>query len=276
MQLNNKFFKGARSARIIGGGALLAIVGLFFAGLGVFFLIKPSENLRVGVCIGFIALGLVAAVVGIIMIIVGVKNLKKMKPLSEAEVKANEEKFASEGAKVYTVKDQKLYFHFGGKMNQSFFVETPERKTIYECRLVKFNPFLADTFEFANLENGTSKTFKMGKPLTSESEGFTLTGSATISRFKINGVMCWDYLRDRGYEVKSLLGESKTIVSYELVKLGKKVARILPANTKDPFNERVYNPIRVGYGQFLIEVEEGNLEDIIMATFIINKVGFVE
>ena len=162
---------------------------------------QGEENSLLGNII-FIGVGVLFAVVSIIVIIKTVKKIKNNKPLTEEEVKANEEKESEESKSIENVTDTKLYFHFGGKLNQSFFVEDRNGITRYECRLKKFNLVGANTFEFVDINHNYSKEFKMGKAVTSSADGgIPIMGDELSSSFKINGVNCWEYLRNKGYKL---------------------------------------------------------------------------
>ena len=276
MELNGKFFKGARNVRAIVGGVILALVGILFIVLGFVVPGNTEGNNKVIGIIVFEALGAIAVVVGILFIVRAVISMKKSKPLSEEEVKANEEKLSIGEPKSENLKDTKLFFHFGGKMNQSYFAEDRNGQHLYECLLVKFNPFAANTYDFINNQNGFKKTMKIGKNVTTGSDGGAMfIGSDFTSRFKIDGVMCWDYLRDRGYEIKHLLS-GPTLIRYELHKFGKLVANIVPTNVKDPFNADNVNPLRMGKGVYRIEIIDCKLDDAVMAAFIISQTEMVE
>lgn len=272
MQMNNKFVRGARNIYTIIGAILLFIVGGVFLVIGIMSAIKEFNTTN----LAFMILGAIAILVGVLMIVATVKSIKRNKPLSEEQIKANEEKFNAGQPQMDNLKDVKLFFHFGGKMNQSFFVEDQNKKTLYECRLIKFNPFAANTFDFVDTSTGYKKTLKIGKVLTSEQNG-VLGGFGIItgSRFKIDGVNCWDYLRERGYEIQSHL-DGKTLARYDLVKLGNLVASICPANIKDPFNEESNNILRMGKGCYRLHIIDGRLDDVVMAAFIIAQVDIIQ
>ena len=275
MQTNNKVVKGYRGAKGLLSMILLAIVGLLFTAFGIYLLVQPLEEgeNHTGGIVCLIA-GIIVLVIGILGIIKNIKTLKKIKPLSEEEVKANEEKFAAEGAFSTEVSDIKLSFTRCGKLNQSYIVKDKDGKVYFECKLLKFNPFAASTYEFNDYIGNTKKVMKIGKVLQSSvgEDGFETIIS---SRFKIDGVMCWDYLRDRGLEVKQFVGGSH-FTSFEITKLGEPIAKILPANVKNPFDENNTNIFRMGNGYYRLEIITGKLDEIVMAAFIISQAEVVE
>ena len=276
MQINNKFIRSARRIKQIVAGVVLTLVGLVFVGIGIYSFInkdaaeEPNNTLN----FGFIGLGGIVAIVGIIIIVTTIRQAKKTKPLSEEQVLENEKVLNAGKPEIANVTDTKLFFHFGGKMNQSYFVEDKNKEVLFECRLTKFNPIGASTYDFVDVKSGYTQTFKIGKTLTGSAGGSEYS-TTTSSRFKIDGVNCWEYLTQRGYEIKHLL-QGKQIFRYELVKLGKKVATIVPANIKDPFNEESVNFLRMVRGCYRLEIVDGKLDDIVMAAFIITQTDIVE
>lgn len=276
MQINNGAFRGIRNIRAIIAGVILSLVGLLFIGLGIYFFLRPSEeDQNKATNFIFIGLGAVALLVGILTLVKTIKKMKQ-KPLTAEEVKQNEEQEALDGAKSINLVDTKLHFHFGGKMNQSYLVEDRNGKLVFECKLMKFNPFGANTFDFINHENNTTKTFKMGKPVSQESDGGPiLVGDTLSSYFKIDGVECWDYLRNKGIEIKHML-QGKSIFRYEVDKLGKPIANIYPADLKDPFNSDSGHLFRMPKGSYRLEFIDGKLEDVVMAAFVITQTQMVQ
>ena len=278
MQMNNKVLRGARNVRQIVGGVIFFLAGAVFAGIGVYLLIKPSaaEKPNTMMNIIFIAVGAAVMALSLFFIIHGARQFKKQKPLSEEEVKANEKKLHVGEPKIENLKGTKLFFHFGGKMNQSYFVDDKQGKRRFEIKLAKFNPVGANTYEFHDVDAGFTKTVKVGKVLTqSSSGGLPFLGDTLYSRFKIDGVQCWDYLRQRGYEIKWFVLE-RPFTRYELTKLGKTVAKITPCNAKDPWNEGSMNVLRMGVGIYRIEIIDCRLDDAVMAAFIAARADMIE
>lgn len=277
MQVNNNGFRAARSVHGIVTSVIFLIVGAAFAGIGVYLLIKPNgaENPNTTLDIVFIIAGAAVMVVSLLFLIHTVKEFKKRKPLSEEEVKANEQRIHAGEPNIKNVKNEKFFFHFGGKMNQSYFVEDQNGEKRFECVLKKYNPVAANTYEFTDVRHNFTKTIKVGKTLTQSTEGGIIpVGEVLASSFTIDGVGCWDYLRNRGYEIKYFVLEHP-FARFELHKLGKLVAKITPCNGKDPFNEGSKNFLRMGVGLFRIEILDCRLDDAVMAAFIAARTDLV-
>jgi|GEM_PF-1127230 len=273
MQMNNNAVRGIRGVHGIVTSVIFLIVGAAFAGIGVYLLINPkgAENPNTTLDIVFIIAGAAVMVVSLLFLIHTVKEFKKRKPLSEEEVKANEQRIHAGEPDIQNIKNEKFFFHFGGKMNQSYFVEDQNGEKRFECILKKFNPVAANTYEFTDVRHNFTKTIKVGKTLTQSTEGGIIpVGAVLASNFKIDGVGCWDYLRNRGYEIKYFVLE-RPFVRFELYKFGKLVAKITPCNGKDPFNEKSMNFLRMGEGIFRIEIIDCRLDDAVMAAFIAGR-----
>lgn len=273
MELNNKFFKGARGANRIISAVSIIIFGLIAIGIGVaMFFLKTEEggNINPIINVIVISIGVLLDVLGVVMIIKAKHALQRNKPLSEEEVKSN---MAKDEPGVL-LSDTKLFFHFGGKMNQSYLVEDHNKNVVYDVKLARFNPIGNNVYEFINHKNGATKSVKVGKVMTSSSDGFGVDMMNTSS-FRIDGVNCWDYLRNRGYEIHHLL-DGETITRYEITHLGKEVASIVPTTMKDPWNEKKQSWIRMGKGIYRLEISEAKLDDIVMIAFIVSRVDIVE
>lgn len=213
-------------------------------------------------------LGAVATIVGIVGFISTSKILKRKPNQSSAEEK--------DETPEENITNEKIYFHLTGKMNQSYVAESKSGKKFYECKLVKFSLFGASTFEFINHETGAKKQLKIGKTISSYSDGgFPLVGDILSSHFKIDGENCWDYVARKGYEIKHLL-QGKTIISYEILKKGKVVAKVFPADVRKPFDENSTGYLFMNKGYYRLEIIDAKLSDVVMIAFIVGRTAVVE
>ena len=172
---------------------------------------------------------------------------------------------------IENVEDLHLYFHFGGKMNQSYFAEDKDKRVLFECKMAKFS-LVNDIFVFSDVDNNYSKEYKMGKPTNGSIDDYL-----TSSYFKIDGVNCWDYLRMRGYQVNhyALEGNGR-FMRYEVVNLGQVVANIYPANFKNPWGDEKPKLLSMARGCYRIDISNAKLADIMMIAFIISRTDMVE
>lgn len=281
MQLNG----GLRTVRNIRGiviSSIFALAGLVFAGLGIYSFINPAafEPSSNGDLLNyiFIGVGVLVTAISVIFIVKSIKTMRNnAKPLSEEEVKANEAKFSENAPQIDNLKDTKLFFHFYGKLNQSYVAEDQGGQHKYEINLKKFNPIGANTYEFLDVDYHYSKMVKVGKTITTSSDGgLPFVGDVLTSRFKIEGVMCWDFLRQRGYEIKHYLFE-EGIMHYELYKMNNLVATLIPCDMKNPWEGSKKNILHMNFKSvFRIEIKDCKLEDVCTAAFIISQSEMVE
>ena len=274
MQLNSTPMRVVRNVKLIGACIGLSVAGLLFVGLGIYFLANPTPNEsgEVDNTFAFIAiiLGGVAILASVFSFLRYRKNRAHAKPLTEEEVAANEKRLHEGEPELPNLKDTKLFFHYCGTLNQSYSVQDKDGRTVYSCKLRKFNPLGASTFEFTDGASGFTKSVKIGKTITGGDEHMDLT-----SHFTIDGVECWDYLHQRGYQLKQYVLQ-RPYCRYELVKLGKVVATLVPAHIKDPWNENARNILMMPQGCYRIEIADCRLDDAVMAAFIAAKVNVVE
>ena len=217
----------------------------------------------------FVGLGSIAVIAGVFGI-VGVFKRTNRKPNQNGEIV-----FANTFSE-NMVQNTKLYFHHTGKANQSYSVENQEGNVLFECKLLKFNLFASNLYEFVDNKTGDKQQIKVGKTITSSSsDGYVFVGDVVSSYFKIDGVNCWDYVAGRGYEIKHMM-QGRTIINYQILKDGINVANIYPADIKDPFNENSINFLRMQKGYYRLEIANANLPDIVMIAFIVGRTDIVE
>ena len=276
MQANSKLSRVMIIVRFFLTGSIFFLGGGTLIGLGIYMLvnslINDPYNVNYTVNIILMILGLILLFIGVASFVVSMKSVKKKKPLSEEEIKENEALLKKDNPIIDNVKNVKLFLHFGGKYNQSYFVETKERKVVYECRIQEYNPVLTNTYEFVDTTNNFSKIVKVGKTINIEDSSGTM-----VNLFKIDGVMCWDYLYKLGYEIKQeFLNEGKIIKKLDLYKTNDLVASIYLVDVKYPWNENNQNDIKNPQASFRIEIIDAKLEDAVMGAFILARVNMVD
>lgn len=275
MQANKKPTRSSRNLRATIWVILFLLAGAFFLGVGIFFLINPMRDAQGNPAHGIeyvsLGLGVVAMIAAAVTIVQVLRSNRSSQPLSADDAATNEARFhAGEPNDAGALQNVKLFFHRAGKKSQSFLIEDPAGITRYECRLTKLNSVGANLFDFIDVERNYAKSLKIGKAGTITSMGEDLS-----SHFKIDGVPCWDYLRQRGYEIRHDVLE-RPFMRYELWKLGKLVAKITPCNVQDPWNEASLNLLRMGGGYYRIEILDCRLEDAAMVAFIAAQSDLVQ
>ena len=220
-------------------------------------------------------LGVVALVVGVLTFRSTMHIVKRKPEESYAETDGSENSVSAyEGTD--KLADTKLFFHFSGKLNQSYTVEDINGKVYFECKLNKFSMLGASDYEFISTENGENIVHKVGKTVTSStSDGMMMVDEILSSHFKFDGMNCWDYVARRGYEIKHLIGE-KHLISYDILRNNFVVARLVPASIKDPFNEKSMDFFHMAKGCYRIEFIDASITDIVTIAFIISRTEIVE
>lgn len=218
-----------------------------------------------------IGLGAISVLVGIFGII---KTIKILKRKANTEITSNGN--TKNESKEENLSDIKLFFHYTGKLNQSYSVEDKKGQIFYECKLVKFSLLGASTFEFINHIADERIQHKIGKTVSSYSEGgLPIVGDILSSSFKIDGENCWDYVARKGYEIKHML-EGKSIINYQIVKNGKIVAKVFPADVRKPFDENSTGYLFMNKGYYRLEIIDAKLSDVVMIAFIVGRTAVVE
>ena len=277
MPFNDRFVQGARSVGSVVWGVILSLVGFLFIGVGIFFFIKPDSIANLGgngndggliLKLLFILMGLVSLAVGVFMIARVVKAIQDSKPSTKTNIDGC--LVTDEDSNAHYVTDTKYFFHWGGTMNLCYYLEEWNGDLVYECRLRRYHLFGAKTYEFIDIPNESVRRFKMGKTIVAKSN----EGTTSTRQFKINGAMCFDYLRQRGYELKPCYDE-KALIRYELWKMEDKVMDIVPCSAKDPWDETKTNILHFGKGVYRLEIHDCNLEVAVVAGFIVSEIEAV-
>lgn len=277
MPLNDRFVQGARNVRSVISGIIISLVGILFIGVGVFFFVKPDTVSNLGgngndggliIKLLFLLMGFISLSVGVFLIARVVKAVQDSKP----SVKGNGQGHLvpEDDLGAHTVVDTKYFFHWGGTMNLCYYLEEWNGEIVYECRLRRYHLFGAKTYEFIDIPNESWRKFKMGKTFTAKSN----EGTTPSRQFKIDGVMCFDYLRQRGYELKPCR-DGKALIRYELWKMEDKVMDIVPCSAKDPWDEEKTNILHFGKGVYRLEIHDCNLEVAVVAGFIVSEIEAV-
>lgn len=147
----------------------------------------------------------VGAIALIASVIFGVKAIcTKSDDYNELN-RVNTEK--ADSANVEAIKNSneptaEYYFHFTGKMNQSYIMETPQRTPVFEAICDKIGVVSDYEYTFKNHQTGAAKSCKVSHTVT-QSNGIGMGFSiATASNFKIDGIKNWDHLGDLGYSIE--------------------------------------------------------------------------
>lgn len=158
------------------------------------------------------------------------------------------------------------YFHYCGKLNQSYILETPQRRPVYEAAFEKFGA-LSNVFTFRNCLTGTSKTCKVSHTLT-ESDGIGRNMRiVTASSFKIDGVSNWDALGKLGYSLAP--GIRGIRVNFDLYYHGVPVGQLEAAGANILSDDRQYKlgDVLPGKGLYRVTCRPSDIEGAFLACF---------
>ena len=212
----------------------------------------------------FLAVGIGAIVVSIVKIISTIKN-KDINEFDRVDMnKASEEEI--ESIKNNREDTKEYYFHFTGDGNQSYILETMDRKPIYEARCDKIG--IVSKYEFTFINHLTGKEVKhfVSHVLSSSYDSFV-----TSSKFKIDDINVWDILGKEGYSLDPHLNGLKSY--FEVLHYGVKVAKIELAGTKAYKDEasKLFGNIPIK-GMFKVYSKDSDIDMVFLCAFILSKV----
>lgn len=159
-----------------------------------------------------------------------------------------------------------------GKFNQSYKMMDENNESVFEANLKKFHLFLACQYEFVNQKNGQTAMKKIGKTVNSTSGGdsFSVT---TDSRFKIDGVNCFDLLDEKGLHFKSAFGADLFHPAFDLVD---KQGNVFANYKTNVLADKQKGVGAVGSKQrnTVITTESDDIELIFLGAFILQRVDY--
>lgn len=219
------------------------------------------------VTIIFIVIGILATGFSIIKLISSI-NKKDINEFNRVDMK-NVPESLIESIKNNKDEQKEYYFHFTGKANQSYILETLDRKPVYEARCDKIGIISKYKFTFINHLTGKQKEHLVSHVVTSSFDTFVAS-----SNFKIDGVNVWDILAKEGYSLDPHLNGLKSY--FDIYRYGIKVAKVELAGTKaykDDANKILGNvPIR---GMFKVYCKDNDIDMAFLSAFILSKVDLI-
>lgn len=223
----------------------------------------------------FLGLGVVAMAAAIIQTVVGFRKTNSDSPFENAEKPVDPalaEQIRNDDSPV-----RDYYFHWTGKLNQSYILETPERKAVMEAICDHIGVFTPYRYTFANWNTGKKEEHKVSHTVTtrygsgSENASFSVVSA---SGFKIDGVNNWEYLVGLGYSVEPKREGIK--LNFDVLRGGVPVAfleaagvNILKDDKKSVLGEKL-----PGTGLFKVSCKDTDLEGVFAACFCVSRVEF--
>lgn len=221
-----------------------------------------------------LAVGAICAVVSLILLIKAIKT-----PSDDMNDFDKVDKSEIDESKLEEIRNNdeplvEYYFHYTGKLNQSYIMETHGRQPIYEAVCDKVGVVKPYEVTFVNHLTGSSVSRKVTHTLT-QSTGVGNNISITdSSSFKIDGVDNWDYLGKLGYSLEPHIEGLK--INCDLLHYGIKVARIESAGA-NILKDGATNPLGdklPGKGLYKVSCKTSDVEGAFMACFSLARVDF--
>lgn len=170
-----------------------------------------------------------------------------------------------------------FYFHFTGKLNQSYILETPEREPIYEAICDHIGVFTPYQYRFVDhrinsVEDHTvthTKTLRYGNG--SDNMNFSVVSNST---FHIDGVSIWEYLTNLGYAVKA--NQKGIKLNFDVLHYGVPVARLEAAGVNILNDEKKYKlgDKLTSPGLYKVSCKESDIPGVFAACFCVSRVEF--
>ena len=271
MKLNNVSRIGGKIARIRFAIGLI-IVGLIFGGIGGAILVsclkKDDKDVLMPVII--LVIGVVAVAIGILLLVLAIKDKKDQ--LQQVDMS----KFSQEEIDAVKNSNEPLneyYFHFNGKMNQSYVLETTDRKPIVTMHCDKVGIVTKFKFTFKNELTGKETNYEVGHTVTQRTGG----GSIMVpckSSFKINGQDVFKLIGSMGYSIISKIEGFK--LNFEICHLGTVVGSLVAGGANVAKEGKNYGAIGnlPTQGVFTVKAKESDLDAVALIAFAVSRVEF--
>lgn len=215
--------------------------------------------------IAFLGIGIACVVFSIVKIISVVKNknINEYNQVDMSKVSTNQ----IEMVKNNKEETKEYYFHYTGKLNQSYIMETPDRVPIYEAKCDKMGVIKNSEFTFINHLTG-----KMTKHLVGHTVETSYDDFLTSSNAKIDNVNVWETLAKGGYSLDPHIDGMK--VSFDVKRYDIDVAKIEMAGTNILKDKDTALGNVPGTGLFKIYCKESDIEMVFFSAFVLSKVKF--
>lgn len=216
-----------------------------------------------------LVIGGVAIVGGVVLFVKGIKAPKDQ--LSQVDMS----KFSKEEIEAVANNKEPLkeyYFHFNGKLNQSYVLETTDRKPVVTMNCDKIGILSKFKFTFKNELTGKETNYEVGHTTTVSSGA----GSLMIpckSTFKVNGQDVLKLIASMGYSIVSKIEGLK--LNFDICHLGVVVASLEAGGTniaKGKDHGALGNlPTQ---GIFTVKAKETDLDAIALIAFAVSRIEF--
>lgn len=216
-----------------------------------------------------LVIGGVAIVGGVVLFVKGIKAPKDQ--LQQVDMS----KFSKEEIEAVANNKEPLkeyYFHFNGKLNQSYVLETTDRKPVVTMNCDKIGILSKFKFTFKNELTGKETNYEVGHTTTVSSGA----GSLMIpckSTFKVNGQDVLKLIASMGYSIVSKIEGLK--LNFDICHLGVVVASLEAGGVniaKGKDHGTLGNlPTQ---GVFTVKAKESDLDAIALIAFAVSRIEF--
>ena len=170
---------------------------------------NPDEivmNTSIFVSFAFIIVGALAIGFSVVKIVntIKKKDINEFNKVDMTSVSPHQ----IESIKNNNEETKEYYFHFTGVANQSYIMETMDRKPIYEAKCDSVGILSNYKFTFINHLTKKETNHEVSHVVSSSYDSFV-----TSSKFKIDDVNVWDILGKEGYSLRYFTGKGNFKVS---------------------------------------------------------------
>ncbi len=167
------------------------------------------------------------------------------------------------------------YFHYCGKLNQSYILETTDRQPVIEINCDKVGLVNDYVFTFKNHLTGKQWTSKVSHTVSTAYGG---EDSSIIDKsyFNIDGQNIWQYIAERGYGIDPYL--QSLAWSFDVKHYGVKVADLIAAGTNIlPAYEgkEGLRDVAMSFGLFRVNCRESDAEMVAIIAFAASRVQII-
>lgn len=222
----------------------------------------------------FLAIGVCAAAVSAPKVVKAIKT-----PAAEMDQMNRVDMRSADPAEVEKLRSSTepmadYYFHFCGKMNQSYILETTGRTPVFEAICDKIGVATPFTFTFLDHSTGLGTAHQVSHTVTTRygnGAGFSLP---TSSALKIDGKETWDILAENGYSLTHHIDGIK--LNFSLMHYGVKVAELTAAGTnilRDDPGSALGDKLP-GTGLYKVSCRPSEVPMVFLACFTVSRVEF--
>lgn len=167
------------------------------------------------------------------------------------------------------------YFHYCGKLNQSYILETVDRQPVIEINCDKIGLVNDYVFTFINHLTGKQWTSNVSHTITTSYGGDDVS-IIDKSYFNIDGQNIWEYIAERGYGIDPYL--ESLAWSFDVNHYGVKVADLKAAGTNIlPAYEgkQGLRDVAMSFGLFRVSCRESDAEAVAIIAFAASRVQII-